>query len=67
LQHPNWGWAALDGGIAVLLGGMIWAEWPSSALWVIGTFLGINMIFRGWAWVMFALAARQICQRGSAA
>jgi uncharacterized membrane protein HdeD (DUF308 family) len=59
LRFPNWGWAFFGGGITALLGAMIWAQWPSSALWVIGTFVGIDLLFRGWAWVMFALAARQ--------
>jgi uncharacterized membrane protein HdeD (DUF308 family) len=58
LRFPNWGWAVLGGGITALLGVLIWAQWPSSALWVIGTFVGIDLLFRGWAWVMFGLAAR---------
>ena len=29
-----------------------------SAIWVIGLFVGIDMIFNGWAWVMLALAVR---------
>ena len=63
LRHPNWGWDVLGGGVTAMLGVLIWAEWPSSALWVIGTFVGIDLLFRGWAWVMFALAARQLPRR----
>ena len=59
LRFPNWGWAAFDGLVSVILGLLIWRAWPSSALWVIGTFIGIGLIFRGWAWVMFALGARR--------
>jgi hypothetical protein len=39
---------------------MIWRAWPSSALWVLGTFLGIVLLFRGLSWTMFALASRQL-------
>jgi len=60
LRYPNWGWAVLDGAVSLILGGMIWAELPSSAIWVIGTFVGIILLFRGWAWVMFALAVRRL-------
>ena len=60
MRHPNWGWDLLGGGVTALLGMLIWAEWPSSAFWVIGTFIGVDLLFRGWAWVMFALAARQL-------
>lgn len=59
-RYPNWGWCVLDGIICVVLGVMIWSEWPSSSLWVIGMFVGITLIVRGWSWVMFALAARQL-------
>ena len=37
-------------------------KWPPSALWVIGTFVAIELLFRGWAWVMFAFALRQIAK-----
>jgi uncharacterized membrane protein HdeD (DUF308 family) len=60
VRHAAWGWAALDGAVGVILGLLIWAEWPASALWVIGMFVGIALLIRGWAWVMFALAARHI-------
>ena len=64
LRYPNWGWSVLDGVIALLLGVMIWANWPESSLLVIGTFVGIALVFRGWAWVMFALALRQLPRVG---
>jgi uncharacterized membrane protein HdeD (DUF308 family) len=60
LRFPNWGWAAAGGIATALLGMFVWRAWPFSTLWVIGTFVAIELISRGWAWVMFALAARQI-------
>ena len=59
LRFSGWHWVALDGVISILLGGMIWHDMPGSALWVIGLFIGINMIFRGWAWIMLAMALKQ--------
>ena len=35
---------------------MIWQEWPASALWVIGVFLGIHLIFRGIDWIGLGLS-----------
>jgi uncharacterized membrane protein HdeD (DUF308 family) len=64
LRYPNWGWSVLDGVIALILGAMIWKEWPESSLLVIGTFVGIILVFRGWAWVMFALAVRRLPRIG---
>lgn len=45
----------LNGGITLLLGLMINRQGPSAALWVIGMFVGIEMIFDGWGWIMLAL------------
>ena len=52
---PNWGWMLFGGFMALLLGFLIWAQWPSSAVWVIGLFVGVDIIFSGWAVVMIAL------------
>jgi uncharacterized membrane protein HdeD (DUF308 family) len=60
LRFPNWGWAAAGGIVTALLGVYVWTAWPFSALWMIGTFVAIELLCRGWAWVMFAFAARQI-------
>jgi uncharacterized membrane protein HdeD (DUF308 family) len=59
-RYPSWGWTVVDGLAMVVLGVMIWSEWPSSSLWVIGMFIGINLLFRGFAWVMFALGVRKL-------
>jgi uncharacterized membrane protein HdeD (DUF308 family) len=59
-RFSGWGWAVLSGGISVLLAVLIWQEFPESALWVIGMFVGIDLIFAGWSWVMTALAARRL-------
>lgn len=57
-RFHNRGWVLLSGFISFVLGVMIWREWPYSGLWVIGLFIGIEMIFNGWTWVMVALAVR---------
>jgi uncharacterized membrane protein HdeD (DUF308 family) len=59
-RFPDWGWVMLNGGIALLLGLMINRQWPASGFWVIGLFVGIEMIFNGWAWIMLALGLRKI-------
>ena len=58
LRLPHWGWPLASGILNVLLGLLIWAQWPLSGLWVIGLFVGIELIFSGWMWVMIALALR---------
>jgi uncharacterized membrane protein HdeD (DUF308 family) len=52
-------WMLIDGVITLLLGLMIYMQWPSSAVWTIGTLVGISMIFSGVARIMMSLAARK--------
>lgn len=42
------------------LGLLVLAEWPASGLWVIGLFVGIDLIFYGGAWIALALRLRSM-------
>jgi uncharacterized membrane protein HdeD (DUF308 family) len=35
---------------------LIWVHWPSSSIWVIGTLVGISLIFSGVARLMLSFA-----------
>src|SRR5215468_12119725 len=59
-RFAAWGWSLAGGIIDVILGVMIWQEWPASALWVIGLFVGINLLFRGFHWIALGLALRSL-------
>jgi uncharacterized membrane protein HdeD (DUF308 family) len=63
---PHRAWAVLDGAIAALLGVLLWIHWPSSALWFIGFAIGVELIFRGWAWVMLAFSLRRHAVKAAA-
>jgi uncharacterized membrane protein HdeD (DUF308 family) len=60
IQFPNRVWLLLHGVINLLLGISIWKSWPLSGLWVIGLFVGIEMICNGWSLIMLGLAAKRI-------
>jgi uncharacterized membrane protein HdeD (DUF308 family) len=55
---PGWGWQLADGIITFILGVLVLAQWPVSGLWVIGLFIGIDLIFYGGAWIALALGLR---------
>lgn len=59
VRYPNWAWLLLHGVVNLFLGLAIWRQWPYSGLWVIGLFVGIDMIFNGWTLVMLGLAAKR--------
>jgi len=52
-------WILLDGIVTLLLGLMIYMQWPSSSAWAIGTLVGVSMIFSGVTRVMISLAVRK--------
>jgi len=62
VRFHHWIWVLLNGVISLLLGVMIWREWPASGLLVIGLFIGIDLIFYGWSLIMLGLTARSIPQ-----
>lgn len=54
----RWGLIAIAGALSFLLGVLILAEWPTSGLYVLGLFLGANLLFEGIGWVAMGLAAK---------
>lgn len=53
-------WLLIDGIITLLLGGMIYAQWPSSSAWAIGTLVGVSLIISGVTRVMLSFAVRKV-------
>lgn len=51
----HWIWILASGILNVLLAGLIFAGWPSTAAWAIGLVVAINMIAFGVAMVMISL------------
>ena len=52
-------WILIDGVITLVLGLMIYRQWPSSSAWAIGTLVGVSMIISGITRVMLSLAIRK--------
>jgi uncharacterized membrane protein HdeD (DUF308 family) len=52
------GWHVVNGAISVLFGIFVFAQWPFSGLWAMGTFVGIILLFRGLSCTAFAIGLR---------
>ena len=52
-------WMLVSGIINLGLAVLIWMQWPSSAVWIVGLYAGINLIFIGIPLIATAFAARQ--------
>lgn len=56
-ERRGWIFMLLSGIATLVLGLMVYAHWPSSSAWVLGFFLGINLLFHGFAQLMLGLFA----------
>jgi uncharacterized membrane protein HdeD (DUF308 family) len=52
-------WVLIDGIITLLLGLMIYMQWPSSSAWAIGTLVGVSMMISGVTRISLSLALRK--------
>ena len=65
-RFDAWPWVLLNGVVDLVLGFLILNGWPDSSLWVIGLFVGIDLFFHGWSWVILALTVRTASEAASA-
>ena len=64
-EHPS-GWMLLNGIVALVLGALIWVQWPSSSAWAIGTLVGVNLLMTGITRLLFGLAGRRLIRHVTA-
>lgn len=64
--QQNWTWALANGVVTLLLGAMIWFQWPFNAPWIIGTLVGVSVLFTGVSRVMLSLNARNFLNQSDA-
>jgi uncharacterized membrane protein HdeD (DUF308 family) len=54
----RWGFMLMSGIVDLILGAIILAGFPATALWALGVLVGINMLFGGASLIGLGLAAR---------
>lgn len=52
-------WILVDGIVTLLLGLMIYLQWPSSSAWAIGTLVGVSLIISGVSRMMLSFTVRK--------
>ena len=55
----GWGWMLFGGIITLVAAIMIWRQFPLSGIWLVGTLLGINLLFSGITTISVASAAKR--------
>ena len=56
---PGAVWIVINGVLSVLIGLILWADYPESAEWAIGLLVGIDLIFRGWVVILLGQQAKK--------
>ncbi len=66
--RPGQGWGSIlfSGIVTVLLGILLLAEWPISGAWALGTLVGMNLLFSGFAMISIGSAARRLTKTAAA-
>jgi uncharacterized membrane protein HdeD (DUF308 family) len=57
-ESTPWIWVAVSGAVTLLLGIVILARWPVSSVYVLGLFLGIDLVIAGASWIGIGLDLR---------
>ena len=61
LRHAKgWGWVLFSGIVGLILGLMIWVQWPLSGTWAVGILVGIDILFSGSSLMTIGLAAKKL-------
>ena len=55
----GWGLQLMNGILTLLLGILLWRQFPLSGVWAIGVLFGIKMIFSGWALIFIGRAFKR--------
>jgi len=55
---PNWFWMLVSGLVGIIFGIFVWSSFPFSATWLIGTLIGVNLLFDG-VWMLTLHSGQQ--------
>jgi uncharacterized membrane protein HdeD (DUF308 family) len=53
-ENRGWGWILASGIVSVLLGLMLWSQFPLSGAWAVGTLVGVRLLFSGFSLISVA-------------
>ena len=60
--EEGWGWLLFSAIMTLLLGAMLWQQFPLSGVWAVGVLFGVKMISSGWSLVFIGRSVKKITQ-----
>jgi uncharacterized membrane protein HdeD (DUF308 family) len=58
-RYEGWGWDFFSGAVSVVLGVIVFSQWPISALWVVGVLVAVQLMMRGLLVMSVSMALRR--------
>jgi uncharacterized membrane protein HdeD (DUF308 family) len=58
-RESPWVWVAMSGAITLLLGLLIVARWPVNSVYILGLFLGLDLIMAGAGWISLGFGLKR--------
>ena len=56
----GWGIELFNGAVTLVLGILLWRQFPLSGAWAIGILFGIKMLFSGWAFIFIGRGVKKL-------
>ena len=63
----GWGIELFNGIVTLVLGILLWRQFPLSGAWAIGILFGIKMVFSGWALIFIGRGVKKLASESPAA
>lgn len=61
--RPRWGWVLFNAILMIILGILIWSQWPFNAPWLLGLLVGIGLVINGLATMLYGTTARSLTRQ----
>ena len=61
----GWKWLLASGLLSLILGLLIWNQWPVSGMWAVGALVGVNLLGTGLALAALASTLNKSLARGA--
>jgi uncharacterized membrane protein HdeD (DUF308 family) len=52
---PRWAWVLFNGILMIILGILIWSQWPFNAAWILGLLVGIGLLVNGLVTIIYGI------------
>ncbi|MBW2273124.1 MAG: HdeD family acid-resistance protein [Deltaproteobacteria bacterium] len=60
--EQGWGWLVVGGLVSLVLGILLWRQWPLSGAWAVGVLVGVNLMISGWQLIILGPVLEKAAQ-----